>query len=1123
MAKAGKTTAEKRRERWAQQSKLWAQGPHEWVAFLESLGLSDVSATGPRIKLCCPYHADSNPSGTIDTVKGFYKCFSGSCSVWVRDPIQLVQRITDTSYSESFDVFRKSFKLTQKIRKDLVKEYTEEEILRKRMAHIAEAVHSYLCNCWQAVKVPESAKKAREWLQNRGITDVAALTSIGLWPRQSDLVNLLSSQGVDKDEIKEIVKFMGPYLTHQYDDAVVFIYAKAPGYVTAFKLRPPGKDKDDIRMLSQAEESDLGAFGVTHAAYSPLFANDNMDNVHVVEGEFDQLQLYAGQLSTGIVDEIFIAGGGSGHNGLDFLTEVGIKRASIIGDDDAAGNKYPEGILKKSRHVSCRIFTWPKKLRNPAGVASDPDEAVKMHGFNKFYTALLDEDNYVHSHRWCFDQAKAKLDSVNADDVVTQETVATDYGSLLKNDAERRAFADLVSDEFDLLSSITIVRAISKNNESPLEFTNNIVDWIKNYFHVISFDVDNNVLTLWDPERKVMLPIALGYIRGLTTFRSAIPGGNLYIWAREEIGLPPYFPDVENPESTQTELEKAEKLIEKQLEWAFSVIAQDAPSSTWEQKGQGIHLSQVREGKPGYLVNGKTVYKVTWKQGLPEFNEVTQLSGPSDDGNIFNLAYPAVMVPDGQQGWLPVVNESKDFFVEPKYNLKQSYAHVYDIINKICGFKHQSIDAQYCALLVFYTYLSDCIPNKKTLTHLYGLYASGKSTALSLLGNHTQQREYSLTYHACGIDDYTRPSLFQLFSGTRLMVGLDEANDPDDGSPESTKFKTIYRSFRGLMTAGHTTRTTGTADRQGNVEYFFNPVITASGTHIVDEMDSSRFNTLELVKDPNRESAAVILRDLHDPLFYEDLKHSVFINSMLYVPMVASAYDHLFTKIKYENDRRKEKGEKPIPIDRFAYKLFPLAAIAEVINQDGLAFLETFRTSREGAIKIESQTTQGHKIIDAVLNAPMEVPMDDRPYLRSLRSLLINPMEQELINSSHKGVYYDERSQCIGVAWDAAKSSLFKGPLTSYGKMGSNTLYNRVKFCTDVVIDNDEAQKLGILDRLRAYGLAGARQYSIINVGHIIEEAETSRKAVLKQQAAEAKNANAPEPDSDNPLEGAGL
>jgi len=1119
----GKPASKNRKDFWAQQTKLWQQPTGAWEEFLHSpgVGAGKVVVTGTRLKLCCPFHVDSNPSGHIHTTKGYYKCFAETCKKGVKDPIKLVQRLMNVSYTEAFDAFRRHFKLSRSIRPDDVKAFDEETTLRKRMGIIAEACFNYLCNVWTAPTAPESARAACHWLREvRGIKDVFSMTGIGLLPRKHDLERLCKEKNATDEDIKWILRLLSDYLGTGYMDCIVYTYATAPDHITAFKLRKPEPDKDSVRVVKLHDDEPMGCFGLTHTAYSPLVWSDKVDSVILVEGEHDQLAAYQGQHEKAVFDEIFLALGGGGHQGIDFLSRIGLTKASIVGDHDDAGDEYPVNILKKSSKVACKVFDWPIGLQNPSGGKYDPDEAIRFYGFDPFFRAVIDNRNFVFAARWCHQRSLHELLDVEDDDVVQQESVVIEIASLLRNDAELRSFADMISKDYPLLTPARIRLAAMQYEDNPVGFIQSIADWIRQNFHVISVNNNTNILKLWHKENRTEVELCVGLKRGVTTFKAYTPTGVLYEWVRDEIGLPTYLPNPEAADATHSSFAQCEKNIAESVDMAFSALSSQAKETPWLLKGQGIHLSDVGMGEPGYIVNGNRIYKMEWNAEGTDFKDVTELDGPSDGESVFNIHRNTLICPESMaEGWLPFVAEAKDLLRRPKYSLRQCFDLVYDIIDTACEFRYQKVDVMYMTLLIFYGYVSDAM-QKRVMTHILGEHESGKSALLSLCCGHKQMPEFALTFHAATSDSCTSAAVFQHFNSTRVMLGLDEANDPDDGTHESQKMKQLYRRMRGLATKGMADYSVGTIDGTGNSYFIHNPVITASATVIIDTMDESRFNTLNLRKNPNKANTRSELTQKFGIQVFHGLRESICLNVLRTAPLIAQAYQNAYLSYG-QNVKRNLQRRHEI--------LMPLVAVAKVIGIDGDQFIDDYSASRQDLVDERTASSPGNALVDAIINAPhIQIGTDDVPLKKSLRSIIQHQEWRERINSSDTGIYFDEISGCIGILWPQVRQTLLIGSLNKYGRMSITSLRAKAGESQHFVRP-DEARRTGITMRLRAEGMVGSPATSVFDVKHILIDAANARKELMAaEKAAQTEQENQEkqaetEVDEDDPLGGVNL
>lgn len=1065
--------------------KLWKQPTTAWVSLLNTLGAQKVKESGDTIKLQCPYHPDTNPSGVLHPSKGYYRCFS--CGAYASDPIRFVNKYLHSTYLEVARTFRDHFKLE----KLDIKKLDEAELEQHRMKMLNEVFHRYLCNVWLADKVPQNAATTVTWLKQRGITSVDMLGSLGMLPTSSDLQKLCAQLGATAEDIAWGTRLVGDYLNVTYMNCVTYTYATAPDEITAFKLRIPGPSKDSVRFVRPRDNEELGAFGVITSAFYKHYASDKATRFIAVEGEHDALALTQGMLTQcADVDEVVVALGGAGHNGVDFMASLGFTDCRLIGDDDAAGDNYPSGVLSKTRKVAVQIFKWPQRIRNIVPGKIDPDEAVKAHTFPVVFQEICNRTNYVYATRWCIERAKDRVKGIHPDNILGLQEVGTEYGSVLQNDTERQVFADEFAKLCPAVPAADLLRKTKLQDDSALGFVEKIADWIRKHYQVTTWDCEKSILKLWNKKRKQYLYVAVDKPDAVTQFKRYTHRGSLYYWARDEIGLPSYFPAVDDPEAAQTALDKAELMIESSIQRAYAMLSSEAVDDSGGLiKGQGIHLDGVEHNKPGYVVNGNRVYRIKWNLELSAIQTVTELDGPSDDGIVFDLEHRRNLIEDMSQGWTSLIKCASDITQRAPYTAHQTFQMVHKLITTGFGFRNQEVDSLYCAGLVFYNHMYDVISGRRMLTHYQAQFESGKTTLLSVTANHTQLREFSLCDHALALDSFTQAGFYQIFTNTRLVSALDEMNDPDDGSPDSRNKKTFYQRCRTLATAGKATLSQGTVEGQGRAFHIRNNVITASGTAIVDAMDESRFNTINLKKNTNHSNVRLVLRNTFTLEEIEKLRLSVLLHSLNLAPRVKQRYDALYNAFG-----RRQAGDGSINIqnvDRFTENLMPMAAILDAFGLDGKQFIEDYRNTRKQQVYERNRSTVGHTVIDTVLNAPIP-SRDEEHQFTNIKSMLLDQNQRQKISSSKVGVYYDERSQCLGIVWSEVKQSLLKAH--QFRNKTPFSLKSDAEAAGEWHIDKEEAVKLGITARLMAAGMTSSSDvFSLITVGTLIEKHRKAR------------------------------
>lgn len=1082
MAKQEKGAAKVSKFDHADLRKLWRQTPAAWVTLLNTLGAQRLKESGEIIKLQCPYHPDTNPSGILHISKGYFRCYA--CGQYTTDPIRFVNKYLQSTYTEVARTFRDHFKL-EKL--DL-KKLDEAELEQHRMKMLHEVFHRYLCNVWQADKMPQNAATAVNWLRQRGISSVESIADLGMLPTSVDLQKLCAQAGATAEDIVWCTRLVGDYLNVSYMNCVVYTYAVSPDEITGFKLRIPGPDKESVRFIRPTETANLGAFGIMTAGYMKHYASEKVTRFTAVEGEHDALALIQGMITNcPDMDEVVIALGGNGHNGVDFMYDLGFTECRLIGDDDVAGDSYPVGVLPKTNKIALQIFKWPARIRNPVPGKIDPDEAVKCHGFPMVYKEICDAKNYEFAARWCIERAKVRVQGIHPDNLLGLQEVGTEFGGLLKNDLERQVFAEDFAKVCPVLPATELLKKTRLKDDNALGFVEKIADWIRDHYQVTTWNSNAGILKLWHKKRKHYVQVAVDQRAAITQFKRYTVKGSLYYWARDEIGLPSYFPSVDDPDAAQSALNKVEEMIERDIQRAYSMLSAEATDDNGSSlKGQGIHLAQVSMGFPGYVVNGNRVYRVKWNTELSSIETVTELDGPTDREHVFDLEHKRNFLDDMQEGWLPLVKSASDFTQTPPYTAHNTFKMVHKLLNTGFGFKYQEIDSLYCSALIFYNYLHDVITARKVLTHYHAQHESGKSTLLAITANHPQLREFSLCYHALALDTFTQAAFYQVFSNTRIAAALDEMNDHDDGSTDSKNKKTFYQRCRGLGTSGKATLSQGTIDGQGRTYYLHNAITTASGTVIQDPMDESRFNTINLKKDPKRLNSRILLRNVFTPEEIQKLRLSVFLHSINLAPRINQRYQELYSIFGQARKIPGKSGEMHYTVDRFSENLMPLAAVLDVFGLDGISFIDDYRETRKQQVYERNRSTPGNTLLDAILTTNIPSREEENQYT-NIKAMLLMAAQRDKINHTKVGVYYDDVSQCLGIMWSEVKQNLLKA--LQFKTKTAFALKAEAETAVEWLVDKDEAHKLGITKRLMASGMTSSSDvYSIFTVRPLIEK-----------------------------------
>ena len=1114
MAK-GKATETAKKDLWELQSKLWNQPVGDFVNFLQSIGGDKVSAQGSfLIKLCCPFHADNNPSAFVNLQQGFFKCYSGSCGKWTRDPIQLVRAMDKGTYERAIDLLRANFATTfTKLKRDDLKWFGAVDVEQRRARMISEACHAYACNLWQSNTAPELAKRGRDWLKNtRRIPDIALVSCIGMLPREPDLERILDGLNASKEDKQAIKEMLKSYLNTLYTDAIIYTYGESPEKITGFKLRIPGADKSTIRFEKIDKDYEgTGVFGVTMDGYAPLIANDKIDTFAIVEGEHDQISLYLEQLKTGIIDRVVVAGGGQGHNGVSFMTALGFSKCDVVGDDDVAGHEYAENLIKKSPNINFRVFSYPPTIKNPKHDDKiDPDDAVRIHGGAAVLQAIADSKNYTYAYEWCHGRAVQALSSASKDDIVTQLDSAVEYGQLLHSETEQRAFAQLFIADYPKLTIGEILQAISKGDDTPLAFIDRLTSAIERQYIPLYHDIGSNSLHLWQRESRNEITLDLDLPKkALSLFQTRI-GGVFYNWAKDEVGLPGYFPNVNDPTTGPDAFDKVNQKVEESLLYAFSKLAHRAPNRV-SLMDQGIHAGDILTTHTAYVINGNNHYRLEYSKTDFSLTTVTRLTAPVDGSKVFVVDDSRLFYKDPDEGWLPY-NIEELVKSKPNYTAYETIELIANILRDTFSFARPDTDALYCALLTFYQYVFDSM-QKLCMTHIRGEFESGKSTLASVIANGEQISGYNFAFSSHVTDNYTLAGVFKNYANKRVMAILDEFNDPDDGSKESASRQGILASIRGLATRGSAERILGNVETSKRIEELAVPFVLLGATLFSNPMDGSRFNQIELQKRSKVISIGETLRKYEQVI--EPLRRAVAYYSFHLLPKIATSYKNLYKAVTHN------RPDKPFTITRTHENLMPLAAICDACGFDGIKFIKDFHAVRVDQAKEREEVSPAQSLFNAVLySSNFEVDIDSKPTRRSLSALLGRADWRELINTSDRGVFFDENTGFLAVVWPQVRQCLLGA---GYQRTSTAALRTMASGSRQYV-PFDFADSRGAVKRLRVSGMSSDKfNITFFDVNDTLNVVAKAHEELAQEKAASPETPSPNTNKGNNPLDGMDL
>lgn len=1063
---------------------LWDQPVTVWKDFLEQR-LTRVAMSGKGIKLCCPYHPDKTPSAYLYLDKKFFKCYASQCGKYTRDPIAFIKAaFSFSSYEEAFSVFRKFAGIKITLKAEDVKAITAKQKEQYRKQLIAEIVHEHLLNSWDNPP-NERAKNAIEWLSNvRKVKNPASIQSLGLLPRHYDFKQAVLNKGGTEEDWESIDQLLANYLNADYMDSVVFIYAVAPDNVTSFKLRKYDDiEKTDIRVI-KSKGDPIGYFGLLNRGYVDYLTapGANIDTAYVVEGEFDQLAVYQGQINQNSYDSIFLCTGGSGHAGLDGLASLGLTKIHIIGDEDDAGNKFPEALLEKTTKQNHKIFIWPSYLKDALGQSVDPDSCInKRNGFTKTYSALVDENNYLSVPQWAEKNIEEQLKTVNNPTHTDIKQKALYYLDKIKTDeTASKELAHKIASKHSGITSQDLIGDLQASSDTPSGFVIRVREYLENVIKVLYHDTERQMACLWHIKNQTR--IYYEYCRSpavaLKQFEieEAQPDG-LINWVKSNIGLPPFYPD---PEENTASYNKTVSNLRSAVGEAIEGLVHGATNKKELQMlGPGTHYFE--NDKYGYILTGKDVYKFTYTDdNKPKKSE--RLAAPVHNGFSFDLTY------DGEWDWLPVISSANDIFAKPTYDIDTLFKLIHELENKAFEYVHQDASVLMSSLMPFYSYMCCGYPRSKAVIYILGEHGSGKSAWMSMHLNGFQLPGYNLTYAGYVTANYiSDASIRNNLKGVNgILLGIDEAVTDDRNPKRSAVIQNFLQMIRPLQTEGKA-RITRTGENNGKgADYMYSPIVMASDTLPSNSMDQSRLYTIEMKKNPNRNDLQTLLKREFKNYSMDVIRRDIFLHSMRMLPYYQETVNEVLNEL--ENSGMSTAREMTTPV--------LLCAISKLMGQNYMDNFTTFTEAVKDSYEVYQKESPGDELLHYVCNSKV-IPAGDTDisFMRALR----DPDHVNIINNSDTGIYFYPKHDLLVVNWNQYRQNP-QIRTTPIGRKSAVSLSREAPKSQYYCSNRDFVKDSRVADYLKKYGLSVHHSVSVFQVSHLVREAEEAREQLSDKE-----------------------
>ncbi|MGN0885608.1 MAG: DNA primase [Candidatus Spyradenecus sp.] len=250
----------------------------------------DLHRSGVNAKACCPFHKEKTPSFTVNTDKGFYKCFG--CGEG-GDHFTFVQKYEGIPFIEAVR------KLAERAGVKLEERYDPQAKARAKLYQINQEVAAFYRRCLLQTR---EAAEAREYLQRRSLDgEVAERFGLGYAPdRQDALLKWAEKHGFTPDELVSAgllapPRTPGDRYYDRFHGRITFPICDPQGRVIAFScrlLRPSahtGKYVNSPETSIFKKATTLYAFHLARAA----IAKATPRRAIVCEGQIDVIRCHA--------------------------------------------------------------------------------------------------------------------------------------------------------------------------------------------------------------------------------------------------------------------------------------------------------------------------------------------------------------------------------------------------------------------------------------------------------------------------------------------------------------------------------------------------------------------------------------------------------------------------------------------------------------------------------------------------------------------------------------------------------------------------------------------------------------------------------------------------------------
>ena len=401
----------------------------------------ELKKVGSSYKGLCPFHADTNPSFSVNPEKKICKCFvCGSGG----NAINFYSKIKNISYTEAIRELSKKYKIN-------IKEYSNTNTNEnyEKFYQIMENSHNFFME-----KIfSQDSRGALEYLSNRGLdTNLIKEHQLGYAPpKWSELYEFLNSKGYNDEDLLALGLIKKSEEGRIYDafrNRIIFPIFSPSGRIIAFGGRTLEKDNSVPKYIN-SQDNQIFKKGKNVYGIERAINIKNKNYSILMEGYMDVLSA-----------NIFGFDASIAPLGTALTEEQAqlIKRYSsnilLSFDMDKAGISATEraSFILKSQGFNIRVLQFEG--------SKDPDEFLKKNGKEAFLKVV---ENSLEIFDFLYNLYSSEYDLNNI--MAKQNFIERfkDFFSNIENDLEKEMYLKKLSEKIDISIDILRKSLIEKN------------------------------------------------------------------------------------------------------------------------------------------------------------------------------------------------------------------------------------------------------------------------------------------------------------------------------------------------------------------------------------------------------------------------------------------------------------------------------------------------------------------------------------------------------------------------------------------------------------------------------------------------------------------------------------